>query len=40
MEKKSQHQKEIHTELRSERHSIAAVGELKQVTDTPDPYLI
>ena len=32
--------KKIYTELRSERHSMAAVAELKQVTDTSDPYLI
>ena len=32
--------KKIDQELRSERHSLAAVYELKQVTDTSDPYLI
>ena len=32
--------KKIDTELRSERHSMAAVAELKQVTDTSDLYLI
>ena len=32
--------KKIDTELRSERHSMSAVAELKQVTDTTDPYLI
>ena len=32
--------KKFYTELRSERHSMLAVAELKQVPDTSDPYLI
>ena len=32
--------KKINQELRSERQSLAAVVELKQMTDTSDPYLI